>query len=73
MTSTTNVDIHDMVDTIQGGITGTYKWLRDMGLSSEDCLLAITIATKCAMADEYCKELIKKHRSEKNADKETTD
>ena len=72
MTTTTDVDIYDLIDTIQGGINGTYKWLREMGLSPEDCKLAITQATTNAMAIEYCKEIIEGNRGKSNADNEST-
>jgi hypothetical protein len=72
MTTTVNVDIYDTIDTIQGGITGTYKWLREMGLSPEDCKLAITQATTNAMVTEYCNEIIERNRGKSNADNEST-
>lgn len=71
LTSTTNINFYDMIDTIQGGITGTYKWLREMGLSTEDCMRAITIATNNAMLDEYCTDIIE--RNKQNANKEKAD
>lgn len=69
LTSTTDVKFYDLLDTIQGGINGTYKWLRDMGMSPEDCRLAITQATTNAMVTEYCQEIIEENRRIANADK----
>lgn len=69
LTSTTDIKFYDLLDTIQGGINGTYKWLRDMGMSPEDCRLAITQATTNAMVTEYCQEIIEESRRIANADK----
>lgn len=72
LTSITDVKFYDLLDTIQGGINGTYKWLRDMGLTPEDCRLAITQATTNAMVTEYCKETMERNRGKSNANNKST-